>query len=410
MTDPAESPPVRRLADWDRDLLRRLADEHETPLYVMDLDRVAENYRRFTAAFPDAEVMYAAKAHTGRAVLSRLVEEGANVECAAWGELDRAIDAGADPDGLQYTAVNPPDRDLDYAVDLAAEHPGLTITAGAGDTFDRLAERGYDGRVAIRINPGIGTGHHEKVATGKDAKFGIPYDDVPEFAADVRERFDLVGIHAHVGSGVLRDGLAEHARALGKVADLAREVGDLEFVDFGGGFGVPYREDEPPLDVTEVAEQVREAIGDLEATAKFEPGRYVVADASLILTRVNTIKEAPGSTVVGVDASLATLVRPAMFDAYHPIYNVTAPDRKPRPVSVGGPCCTSADVFCTDRPIPEPRRGDVLAIGNAGAYGYELASQFHSQPRPAEVAVEGGETRVVRERETLADVTRLERE
>ncbi|MBX0321772.1 diaminopimelate decarboxylase [Halomicroarcula sp. F13] len=408
-----DSPPVRRLADWDHDRLGRLAAEHGTPLYVLDVDRVAENYERFASAFPDAHVMYAAKAHTGRAVLSKLLDTGADIECAAWGELQRAIDAGADPDTLQYTAVNPPDHDLDYAVDLAEDNPGLTVTGGARDTFDRLEARGYDGRVAIRVNPGIGTGHHEKVATGKDAKFGIPYDQVPEVAEDVAEGFDLVGIHAHAGSGVLHDDLDDHCRAIGKVADMGRkvetEVTPLEFVDFGGGFGVPYREDEEPLDMQVVGEKVRDAVGELDAQIKLEPGRYVVADAECILTEVNTVKETPAATVVGVDASLATLIRPAMFGSYHPIRNVTAPDREAEPVSVGGPCCTSADVFCTDRPIARPEREDLLAIGNAGAYGYELANQFHSQPRPAEVAIEGGETRVVRERETLDDVTSLER-
>jgi len=405
-------PPVRRLADWDERRLQSLAAEYDTPLYVVDLDRARENYRRFANAFPEAHVMYAAKAHTGRAVLSALLDAGADVECAAAGELRRAVDAGADPGTLQYTAVNPPADDLDYAVSLADEHPGLTITAGARDTFDRLEARGYDGRVAIRINPGIGTGHHEKVATGKDAKFGIPYEEVPAVAADVRERFDLVGLHSHAGSGVLQDDLEDHCRAIAKVAEMARVVGDadLEFVDVGGGFGVPYREDEEPLDMGTVADRVREAVGDLDARLKLEPGRYVVADAELILARVNTVKETPETTVVGVDASLATLVRPAMFDAYHPIRNVSAPDRDPIPASVGGPCCTSADVFCTDRPVARPERGDLLAIGMAGAYGYELASQFHSQPRPAEVALDGGEARAVRRRETLDDVTRVERE
>jgi len=406
------SPPVRRLSDWDHDCLERLAEAHGTPLYVLDIDRVQANYRRFAGAFPDAHVMYAAKAHTGRAVLSALLDVGADIECAAAGELQRAIDAGADPDTLQYTAVNPPDGDLDYAVDLADDSPGLTITGGARDTFDRLEERGYDGRVAIRINPGIGTGHHEKVATGKDAKFGIPYDDVPALADDLRERFDLVGLHAHVGSGVLQEDLDDHCRAIGKVADLAREVDDedLEFVDFGGGFGVPYREDVAPLDMQAVGEKVRDAVGDLSAQIKLEPGRYVVADAECILTEVNTVKETPAATVVGVDASLATLIRPAMFDSYHPIRNISAPDREAHPVSIGGPCCTSADVFATDRPVARPEREELLAIGNAGAYGYELANQFHSQPRPAEVAIEDGETRVVRRRETMADVVRVEDE
>jgi diaminopimelate decarboxylase len=405
--------PAYRLADWDEDRLLRLAEEHATPLYALDLDRVRANYRRFADAFPDAHVMYAAKAHTGRAVLETLLEAGADIECAAAGELQRAVEAGADPSTLQYTAVNPPGRDLDYAIDLAAEHPGMTITGGAEDTFDRLAERGYDGRVALRVNPGIGTGHHEKVATGKDAKFGVPGDRVRGVAADLHERFDFVGVHAHVGSGVLREDLDDHMEAIARIADLARDAAaaagtDLEFVDVGGGFGVPYRPEEEPLDMEEVANRVREAVGDLPGRLKLEPGRYVVADAECILTRVNTVKEVPESTVVGVDASLATLIRPAMFDSYHHIRNVSAPDRPDEAVSVGGPCCTSADVFCTDRPIARPQRGDVLAIGNAGAYGYELANQFHSQPRPAEVAIEGDAERVVRRRETLDDVTRLE--
>jgi len=410
MTAPS-SPPIRRLADWDHERLESLADEYDTPLYVLDPARVQENYQRFAHAFPDAHVMYAAKAHTGKAVLEALLDVGADIECAAAGELQRAIDAGADPDTLQYTAVNPPAADLDYAVELAEANPGLTITAGARDTFDRLEARGYDGRIAIRINPGIGTGHHEKVATGKDAKFGIPYDDVPELAEELRARFDLVGLHAHAGSGVLHDDLDDHCRAIGKIASLAREVGDadLEFVDVGGGFGVPYREDEEPLDMELVADRVREAIGDIDAQLKLEPGRYVVADAELILTTVNTVKETPATTVVGVDASLATLIRPAMFGSYHPIRNISAPDREAHPVSVGGPCCTSADVFATDRPIARPERNHLLAIGNAGAYGYELANQFHSQPRPAEVAIEAdGGARVVRRRESLADVTRVE--
>jgi diaminopimelate decarboxylase len=403
---------VRRLSEWDHELLRELAERHGTPLYVLDLDRVQANYRRFADAFPDAHVMYAAKAHTGQAVLSTLLDAGADIECAARGELQRAVEAGADPSTLQYTAVNPPDADLDYAADLGARNPGLTITAGARDTFDRLAARGYEGRVAIRVNPGIGTGHHEKVATGKDAKFGIPAGSVTEVARDIADRFDLVGIHAHVGSGVLHDDLDDHCRAISTVAEVARDVedavGDLDFVDIGGGFGVPYHEDEEPLEMDVVSERVREAAGDLDARLALEPGRYVVADAELILTEVNTVKETPAARVVGVDASLATLIRPAMFDSYHPIRNVSAPDREPAPSSVGGPCCTSADVFCTDRPVARPEREDLLAIGNAGAYGYELANQFHSQPRPAEVAVEDDESRVVRRRETLEDVTRVE--
>ena len=401
---------VKRLDDWDADRLVRLADEHGTPLYVMDHDRLRENFARFDAAFEFAHVMYAAKANTGRAVIRTLYDAGADIECAAAGELHRALKAGVAPEDLQYTAVNPPDGDLDYAVDLWKSTPELTMTAGAEMTLDRLEARGFDGRLAIRVNPGIGTGHHEKVATGKDAKFGVPYDEVETLVEDARERFDFVGLHAHVGSGVLSDDLADHRRALQKVADLAARIDDLEFVDLGGGFGVPYRPDEPPLDIEAAAEMVREVTADVDARIALEPGRYLVADAGALLTRVNTIKETPESYVVGVDAGLTTMIRPAMFDSYHHIRNVTGGNREPVESSVGGPLCTSADVFCTDRPIPRPEVNDLLAIGNVGAYGINLASQFHSQPKPAEVAITGDDQWLTRRRETFDDLTRLEDE
>jgi len=409
--DPADSPPYRHLGDWDAERLRRLADAHGTPLYVTDLDRAAANYRRIDAAFDDEHVMYAAKANTGRAVLSALLDAGADIECAAAGELHRAVEAGADPDSMQYTAVNPPAADLDYAVSLWRDHPGLTITAGAEDTLDRLADRGFDGRLLVRVNPGVGAGHHEKVATGKDAKFGIPRERVPAVVERARERFDVVGLHAHVGSGILGDDLENHREAMAVVGDLARAVAPIERLDVGGGYGVPYHPDEAPLDLAAVVAATREALGDVDATVVVEPGRYVVADAAVLLARVNTRKEIPeGDTVVGVDASLGTMLRPSFFDAYHPIRNLAGEARPVEDAAVGGPLCTSADVFCTGRPLARPERGDVLAVGNAGAYGVEFTSNFHSQPRPAEVGVVGGEARLIRERETVEDLARLERE
>ena len=157
----ARNPPVRRLADWPAERLRELADEYDAPLYVLDLDRVRENYRRMAEAFPQSHVYYAAKANTARPVLRALADEGAGIECASAGELARALDAGVPGVRVHYTPVNPPARDLDVAVQLAAEHPGLTITAGAADTLDRLRDAGYSGRICLRVNPGVGAGHHE---------------------------------------------------------------------------------------------------------------------------------------------------------------------------------------------------------------------------------------------------------
>ena len=404
-------PAVRRVTDWDAALLESLAADHETPLYVTDLDRVRENVRRLEQAFPDAHRMYAAKANTGQAVLRTALDEGLPIECAAADEVARAVRAGADPDRLQYTAVNPPDRDLDATVDLWRDHPGMRVTAGSLDTLDRLADRGFDGDLLLRVNPGEVGGPHESFAVGPDAKFGIPYPRAVETARAVREDypFDLVGLHAHGASGM--DGDLTHPEAARRLGGVASAVGGVDLIDVGGGFSVPYREDDRPVELDALGRRTRAALAEagVDARLAVEPGRYVVADASLILTRVNTRKETPGPTVVGVDASLATLMRPSLLGSYHPLRNVSAPDRDPDPVTIGGPVCTSTDTLCENRPVPRPERGDLLAVGIAGAYGMELANEFHSQPLPAEVALEGGETRVVRERRTVDDILSRER-
>ncbi|MFC6754926.1 diaminopimelate decarboxylase family protein, partial [Halorubrum tibetense] len=187
----------------------------------------------------------------------------------------------------------------------------------------------------------------------------------------------------------------------------------------GGGFGVPYREDDPPLDLPAVAAATRDAIGTLPTGTDLaiEPGRYVVADAGVLLTRVNTVKPTPDETVVGVDAGMTDLLRPAMYDAYHPIRNLGgandagAPEtRSATPVTVAGPICETGDTLCNERLLARPARGDLLAVGVAGAYGYEMASQYNSRPRPAEVALADGDATLVRRRERLADLTTVERE
>ncbi|WP_144901500.1 diaminopimelate decarboxylase [Halobellus captivus] len=404
---------IRRLDEWNDDRLVALAEEYETPLYVVDRRRITENCARLRAAFPDADVRYAAKAHTGQPVLRSVREAGLGIECASAGEVERAFDAGFTGDRIQYTAVNPPDRDLDLVTARWREHPELTITVGAEDTVDRLRERGFDGRLCIRANPGVGAGHHEKVSTGANAKFGIPIERVADLAARWAEEFDLVGVHAHAGSGISGDDLSAHRELVSRMGDLCREiesrVGSLEFVDVGGGFGVPYREEEPPLDLEAVAEATREALGNLDATLSIEPGRYVVADAGVLLTTVNTVKRARDATVVGVDAGMTTLLRPAMYDAYHAIRNLSAPeDAEQIDATVAGPICESADVLCEHRSLSRPDRGDILAIGNAGAYGYEMSSTYNSRPRPAEVALSGTTVVLARRRETLTDLTALE--
>lgn len=409
------SPAVRRLSEWDAERLRGLASEYGTPLYLVDLDRVRENVARLQSAFEFEELSYAVKANTTRPVLETLRDAGVGAECASAGEVKRALDAGFDGRDVRYTAVNPPDRDLDFVVEQSADED-LVVTVGAADTLDRLSERGYDGRLCIRVNPGVGAGHHEKVATGADPKFGVPYDRAPDLAREAVGRgFELVGLHAHAGSGISGEDLAAHRELVARMGDLARDVTadttPLDFVNVGGGLGVPYREDEAPLDLRAVAATTREAFGDADTTLGLEPGRYLVADAGVLLTRVNTVKPTPETTVVGVDAGMTTLIRPALYDSYHEIRSLASDgdDRGAVTATVAGPVCETADVLGTGRSLPAPERDDLLAVGNAGAYGYEMASQYNSRPRPTVVALEGETDSLVVRRERLDDITDLQR-
>jgi diaminopimelate decarboxylase len=405
--------------------LLALREQYGSPLYVLDLDRVRENYRRLDAAFSEADVQYATKANALGRLLETVHDEGAGVECASVGEVVRALDADVPGDELHYTAVNPPAGDLDTVVELWRDGvaDGITVTAGAADTVTRLGERGYDGRLCVRVNPGVGAGHHEKVRTGADAKFGVPMNRATDVAdTAVAAGMDVVGVHAHAGSGLLgSEEFDAHREMVDRVADVAHELDDafdVEFVDVGGGFGVPYREDDDALDLDELAALIEDGVADVDARLVVEPGRYLVADAGVLLTDVNTVKETPETTVVGVDAGMTTLARPAIYDSYHALRNVSAGSdgdstgggdgRGVVRATVTGPICESSDVFATDRPLAEPRRGDVVAVGNAGAYGYEMASTYNSRPRPASVVLADDEVALARRREPLSDLTTLE--
>jgi diaminopimelate decarboxylase len=421
-----DNPAVRRLSDWPAEPLRNLADEYETPLYVQDLDRVKANASRLRSAFPDADLSYAVKANTTRPVLETLADRGVGAECAAAGEVKRSLAAGFPASRVRYTAVNPPARDLDYVCGLDAADE-MVLTVGAMDTLNRVAERDFEGRLCVRVNPGVGAGHHAKVSTGAEPKFGVPYDRTAAVVEQALDHgFEVVGLHAHAGSGISGDDLSAHRELVRRMGSLAGDTATtLDFVAVGGGFGVPYHEDEPPLDLAAVAEATREAYGEgwQDAVAgggdapappqlAIEPGRYFVADAAVLLTTVNTVKPTPETTVVGIDAGMTTLVRPAMYDAYHELRSLEpdVPRRDTVACDVSGPVCETADVLARDRPLPDPSRGDLLAVGNAGAYGYEMASNYNSRPRPAVVALEHGEPRLAARRERLPELTRLESE
>lgn len=400
----------RSISDWSYEQLVDIANEHGTPSYVVDFNRIRQNYNRLSSAFPYADIYYAAKANTSGSILKTLVKLGAGIECVSAGELHRAMLSHAPSNKLLYTAVNPPDFDLKFSSSL----PDITINIGSHDTLDRLSNLDYTGRICLRINTGSGAGHHKYVATGSDAKFGFSPEQALDLLSDISpNKFNIVGIHAHAGSGMSSDDLEVHQSLCSTLGNIARSSPiDLEFIDIGGGFGVPYHPNDLPLDIFEISAAALDSIGATNAKIIIEPGRYLVADAGILLTRINTIKSTQSNTIIGVDAGMHTLIRPALYGSFHDIKNITSTNKGPdlSNVTITGPICESADILGVDMTLENSSIDDILAIGNAGAYGESMESQYNSFPRSATVAIDGNNTALIRERETLEDLYSHERE
>ena len=373
----------------DRDVLSRVAEEQGTPTYVTSAATVRDRFDSLRDVFPDARVQYAAKANTNPRILRVLRERGAALDTVSLGEVLAGQRAGYDGDEMMYTSYAPSPEEL-----AAVLERGVLVNVDSPGQMETVVGAGAE-RVGVRVNPGVGAGHSDEVVTGgKGARFGVS----PEEAVELYERaldagVEPVCLHAHIGSGFLEpDPLV---RATERMCEVVEDLPVTpEYVDIGGGLGVPYRREEDPLDVAALGERVREAF-DVDAKLVVEPGRYLVAESTVLVTRVNTV----GDGVIGVDAGFNTLLRPAMYDAYHAVTNVSRDDDAPTGrYDVAGPVCESGDYLAHGRELAEPREGDLLAFHTAGAYGFVMASRYNSRPLPAEVMVDDG-VEVVRDRE-----------
>lgn len=388
-----------------------IADEFGTPVYVTDEARLRENYRRIHGAFSrymDTRIHYACKANTNLAILRVLEQEGAGIDAVSIGEVLTCLKAGYPRERIMYTGVNVSDRELREVSDL-----GVMINLDSRCEMERLAAIAPCSDVSFRITPGVGSGHSAKVTTGnKGAKFGIPLDQVIDTYARARDLgFNVKGIHAHIGSGgqSVEPFMDMMEVLVGLVNEIAELGIDLEFIDMGGGIGVPYRPQEDEMDVDELAMNLTDMI--LEETdvrtLVVEPGRYVVCDSTVLLTRVNDVKDTGVKRYVGVDAGFNTLIRPAMYDSYH---HVAIANRMGRACTdkydVVGPICETGDYLAHDRALPDPRVGDIVAVYGAGAYGFSMSSRYNSRPLCAEVLVNDGKAELIREAETYEDLWR----
>jgi len=386
-----------------------LAARYGSPLYVYDEDVIRARARALRDAFPARrfDIRYAAKANTNLAVMRALREEGMLADATSPGEVLAGLKAGWGPDQILFTGTSVTDEEMRWVVGK-----GVMVNADSLGQLERYGRIAPGTRVSVRINPDVGAGHHDHVITGgPHSKFGIYFDRLEEARTiAARHKLRIVGLHQHIGSGVLDADV--FCEAIDVLLKAALDMPGLEFVDFGGGIGVPYRPDEKPIDIAALG---RKAVERLDAFARaygspvrgmIEPGRYLVAESGTLLVTVNTIKTTPAHTFACVDSGFNHLVRHAMYGSYHPIANASRTEGPRKEYVVAGNLCESGDVFSSDREIVDISVGDVLAIGNAGAYGFAMSSNYNMRPRPAEVMVRGGEARLVGERETYAQLLR----
>ena len=390
-----------------------LIAEFGSPLYVYNGQTFRDRFNSLANAFdyPKIRIYYACKSNTNINVLKIFKELGSNVDTVSPGEIFIALKAGFKPEDLLFTPNNPSSEEMKYAIDR-----NIMVTVGSLSIIEEYAKIGGSRDICIRVNPDIGFGHHGYVITGgPKSKFGIYFDQMDR-ARDLASKLGLniKGIHAHIGSGILE--VDQFIEAMDMVLKTAGTMGDLDFVDFGGGIGVPYKPEEKPFDLDNFGKKASDFMRDFSGRYGrglefcFEPGKYLTAEAGYLLIKVTNRKETPLYKFVGTDSGFNHLIRPILYGSYHNIINCSNPDGKAEEVVVAGNICESGDVFTVGPDGPEPRKipeakiGDILAITHAGSYGFTMASNYNSRPRPAEVLIEDGKVRLIRKRETLEDL------
>ncbi len=396
-----------------------LANSVGTPFYCYSTATLERHYSVFAGAFADvrALVCYAMKANSNQAVLKTLAKLGAGADVVSEGELKRARAAGIPPRKIMFSGLGKTARELELAVDEGIlcinveSEPELELLSSIAASKGRIAD------ISVRVNPDIDAKTHAKIATGKkENKFGIPLSRAREVYAHAAKLpgIKVAGVDMHIGSQITALKPFDDAFAL--LTDFVRALRAdghaISHIDLGGGLGIPYRDDnEPPPDPAAYAEVVKRATRDLGCMLIFEPGRLIVGNAGILVTRVLYVKRGEAKTFIVVDAAMNDLIRPTLYDAHHEIRPVAEPSARARRIvaDVVGPVCESGDFLALGRELPEPKPGDLLAVMSAGAYGAVQAGTYNTRPLVPEVLVREAEWAVVRPRLDVDALIALDR-
>ena len=393
-----------------------LASEFGTPLYVYEEAVVRAQCQLFRDSFAaeNQEVHFALKSNFNPALLKIILEEGLGLDAVSPWEVQLGLAVGFSPKQIIFTGNNTTEAELRYCIDQ-----GVLVNVGSLAELDRYGMLNPGGAVALRINPDIGAGHHHHVITGGPrSKFGI-YHTEGEAIAELLQRHNLrlIGIHSHIGTGILQT--EEMLGAMEIILKTAGRFEGLEFVDFGGGFGIPYRPGQEALPLKQLGAAMAERMAVFcksygrDVRMKLEPGRFLIAQSGTLLVQATNRQSTPEFNFVGTDSGFNHLARPALYGAYHQILNASAMGGEPEQVVVAGNICESGDVFTQNhdgvdtQSVAKVEIGHLLALRDAGAYGMSLASNYNMRARPAEVLVADGKARLIRRRETFEDLTGL---
>ena len=401
-----------------------LAEKYGTPLYVYSSNQITRKHRALRNAFavmPGMRILYALKANSNGEILKHIRSLGTGADTVSGGEIFLALRSGFSPGSISLAGVGKSDRDIDFAV---SQEIGVIIVESEGEmevVSQRAKALGKVARVSLRVNPDVDAHTHPHISTGlKENKFGVNLDcagETVKLAARMKN-VEFVGIHSHIGSQITDiEPFAEAAESIREFAlKLGRDGIPVRQIDFGGGIGVRYRnaikhellphdkQEENSIDLSALANLLKDRLSLPDCELAIEPGRFIVAEAGVLLTRVLYRKESSGRTFVIVDAGMNDMMRHALYSAYHQIVPVELSGSGFETVDVVGPVCETTDSFAVQRQLPTVKRGDLVAILTVGAYGYSLSSSYNSRPKPAEILVDRDYARVIRDRETYEDL------
>ena len=395
----------RMTEQLSREQLLQLANEFGTPLYIYNADKIEIQYNRLTSAFKNNKTrfFYACKALTNINILKFVKSIGCSVDCSSINEVKLALFAGFEPSNVLYTSNGIGFEEIEEAQSL-----GVIINIDSLSNLKKFGEKyGSSYPVGVRLRPNIMAGGNLKIATGHDkSKFGIPVEQLEELLQIITHyQINITNLHMHTGSDIKDADV--FLRGIEVLFDIVPHFPNLTSIDLGGGFKVAYKEGDSAIDIDNLAARVMAAFDNNEHTKNleiwFEPGKFLVSECGYFITKVNVIKETAAATFAGVNSGFNHLIRPMFYDAYHRIENLSNPDGEIKEFSITGYICET-DTFAWQRPMNEVREGDLLVFYNAGAYGYEMSSNYNSRYKPAEVQVRNGKPKLIRKRDNFEDL------